>query len=95
MSTAPDLLRFFCAMADGGAPVLTAGSVALMTADALTSAQRRQALRIAGPGGSWGLATGVDVEAAEPWMAPPAGAGTAGRGRPRAWIPHAASSASC
>jgi len=21
-------------------------------------------------GGSWGLATGVDVEAAEPWMAP-------------------------
>jgi len=70
VSTAPDLLRFFCAMADGGAPVLTAGSVALMTADALTSAQRRQALPIVGPGGSWGLATGVDVEAAEPWMAP-------------------------
>ena len=70
VSTAPDLLRFFCAMADGGAPVLTAGSVALMTADALTGAQRRQALPIVGPGGSWGLATGVDVEAAEPWMAP-------------------------
>jgi CubicO group peptidase (beta-lactamase class C family) len=70
VSTAPDLLRFFCAMADGGAPVLTAGSVALMTADALTSAQRQQALPIVGPGGSWGLATGVDVEAAEPWMAP-------------------------
>ncbi len=70
VSTAPDLLRFFCAMADGGGPVLTAGSVALMTADALTDAQRRQALPIVGPGGSWGLATGVDVEAAEPWMAP-------------------------
>ncbi|HEY1344684.1 MAG TPA: serine hydrolase domain-containing protein [Streptosporangiaceae bacterium] len=70
VSTAPDLLRFFCAMADGGAPVLTAGSVALMTADALTGAQRRQALPIVGPGGSWGLATGVDVEAAEPGMAP-------------------------
>jgi CubicO group peptidase (beta-lactamase class C family) len=70
VSTAPDLLRFFCAMADGGAPVLTAGSVALMTADALTGAQRQQALPIVGPGGSWGLATGVDVEAAEPWMAP-------------------------
>jgi CubicO group peptidase (beta-lactamase class C family) len=70
VSTAPDLLRFFCAMADGGAPVLTAGSVALMTADALTSGQRQQALPIVGPGGSWGLATGVDVEAAEPWMAP-------------------------
>jgi CubicO group peptidase (beta-lactamase class C family) len=70
VSTAPDLLRFFSAMADGGAPVLTAGSVALMTADALTSGQRQQALPIVGPGGSWGLATGVDVEAAEPWMAP-------------------------
>ena len=70
VSTAPDLLRFFRAMADGGAPVLTAGSVALMTADALTAAQRQQALPIVGPGGSWGLGTGVDVEAAEPWMAP-------------------------
>ena len=36
VSTAPDVLRFFCAMADGGAPVLTADEVALMTADALT-----------------------------------------------------------
>jgi CubicO group peptidase (beta-lactamase class C family) len=70
VSTAPDVLRFYCAMADGGGPVLTAEEVALMTADALTDAQRRQALPIVGPGGSWGLATGVDVEAAEPWMAP-------------------------
>jgi len=70
VSTAPDLLRFFSAMADGGGPVLTQGSVALMTADALTDAQRQQALPVVGPGGSWGLATGVDVEAAEPWMAP-------------------------
>jgi CubicO group peptidase (beta-lactamase class C family) len=70
VSTAPDLLRFFSAMADGGGPVLTPGSVALMTADALTDAQRQQALPIVGPGGSWGLATGVDVEAAEQWMAP-------------------------
>jgi CubicO group peptidase (beta-lactamase class C family) len=70
VSTAPDLLRFFRAMADGGAQVLTAGSVALMTADALTAAQRQQALPIVGPGGSWGLGTGVDVEAAGPWMAP-------------------------
>ena len=70
VSTAPDVLRFLCAMADGGGPVLTAESVALMTADALDDAQRRQALPIVGPGRSWGLATGVDVEAAEPWMAP-------------------------
>jgi CubicO group peptidase (beta-lactamase class C family) len=70
LSTASDILRFFCAMADGGGPVLTAGSVALMTADALTDGQRRQALPIVGPGRSWGLGTGVDVEVVEPWMAP-------------------------
>jgi CubicO group peptidase (beta-lactamase class C family) len=70
VSTAPDVLRFFGALADGGAPVLTADSVALMTADALTDAQRRQALPIVGRGGSWGLGTGVDIEAAKPWMAP-------------------------
>jgi CubicO group peptidase (beta-lactamase class C family) len=70
VSTASDVLRFYCAMADGGQPVLTTDSVALMTADALTAAQRQQALPVVGPGGSWGLATAVDVEAAEPWMAP-------------------------
>jgi CubicO group peptidase (beta-lactamase class C family) len=70
VSTAPDVLRFYSAMADGGGPVLTADSVALMTADALSGEQRRQALPIVGPGASWGLATGVDIGAAEPWMAP-------------------------
>jgi CubicO group peptidase (beta-lactamase class C family) len=70
VSTASDVLRFYSAMADGGGPVLTADSVALMTADALTEAQRRQALPMVGPGGSWGLGTAIDVEAAEPWMAP-------------------------
>ena len=50
--------------------MLTVGSVALMTADALTSAQRQQALPIVGPGASWGLATAVNLEAAEPGMAP-------------------------
>jgi CubicO group peptidase (beta-lactamase class C family) len=57
-------------MADGGGPVLTGASVALMTADALTDQQRRQALPLVGPGVSWGLGTGVNVDAAEPWMAP-------------------------
>jgi CubicO group peptidase (beta-lactamase class C family) len=70
VSTAPDVLRFYGAMADGGGPVLTAESVALMTADALTDAQREQALPIVGPGASWGLATAVNLEAAEPGMAP-------------------------
>jgi CubicO group peptidase (beta-lactamase class C family) len=70
VSTAPDLLRFFGALADGGGPVLTGPSVALMTADALTGAQREQALPILGPGRSWGLGTAVDIEAAQPWMVP-------------------------
>jgi CubicO group peptidase (beta-lactamase class C family) len=69
VSTAPDVLRFFGALADGGGPVLTPDSVALMTADALTAAQRSQASPIVGPGASWGLAIGVDVEPARPWMA--------------------------
>ena len=38
VSTAPDVLRFFSVMADGGGPVVNADSVALMTADALTDA---------------------------------------------------------
>jgi CubicO group peptidase (beta-lactamase class C family) len=80
VSSAPDLLRFFCALADGGAPVLTADSVALMTTDALTAAQRDQALPIVGSGASWGLGTGVDTEAARPWMAPGRWGWTGGSG---------------
>ncbi|MEN3360921.1 MAG: hypothetical protein V7637_4903 [Mycobacteriales bacterium] len=80
LSTAPDLLRFYGALADGGGPVLTADSVALMTADALTAEQRRQALPILGPGVSWGLATGVDLEPAQPWMAPGRWGWTGGTG---------------
>jgi len=80
VSSAPDLLRFCCAMADGGAPVLTPDSVSLMTTDALTDAQRRHALPIVGPGASWGLATGVDVEAVRPWMAPGRWGWTGGTG---------------
>jgi CubicO group peptidase (beta-lactamase class C family) len=70
VSTAPEILRLFCAMADGGAPVLTPESVALMTADALSGPQREWARPILGAGVGWGLATAVDVEAVEPWMAP-------------------------
>jgi CubicO group peptidase (beta-lactamase class C family) len=80
VSTAPDLLRFFCAMADGGAPVLTADEVALMTADALTPEQRRSALAFLDPGESWGLGTGVDVEAVQPWQAPGRWGWTGGTG---------------
>jgi CubicO group peptidase (beta-lactamase class C family) len=70
VSTAPDLLRFFTALADGGHPVLTPESLRLMTADHLTASQRRDAAAILGPGCSWGLGTSVDVEAVAPWMVP-------------------------
>jgi len=70
VSTAGDVFRFYRTMADGGAPLLTRKSVGLMTADALTDAQRDQALPFVGPGRSWGLATAVDLDAAQPWMAP-------------------------
>jgi CubicO group peptidase (beta-lactamase class C family) len=69
VSSAPEVLRFYCAMADGGAPVIGANSLALMTSDALTAEQRRGAQPVLGPGESWGMATGVDAEAARPWMA--------------------------
>jgi CubicO group peptidase (beta-lactamase class C family) len=80
VSTAPDVLRFYAAMADGGGPVLTSDSVRLMTADALTEEQRRQAGPFVGPGASWALATAVDVEAAKPWMAPGRWGWTGGTG---------------
>ena len=80
VSTAPDVFRFYCAMADGGAPVLSADEVASMTADALTPEQRRSAQNFLGRGESWGLGTGVDVEAAEPWQAPGRWGWTGGTG---------------
>jgi CubicO group peptidase (beta-lactamase class C family) len=80
VSNVHDVLRFYTAMADGGAPVLAAASVALMTTDALTDAQRLWALPIVGPGATWGLGTTVDVEASEPWMAPGRWGWTGGTG---------------
>jgi CubicO group peptidase (beta-lactamase class C family) len=80
VSTAPDVLRFFTAMADGGAPVLTADEVALLTADALTDAQRSSARTFLDEGESWGLGTGVDVAAVRPWQAPGRWGWTGGSG---------------
>jgi len=70
VSTAPDVLRFLCALADGGGSVVQPESLALMQTDALDDAQRGQAEPIVGPGASWGMGTSVDIEAAQPWMAP-------------------------
>jgi CubicO group peptidase (beta-lactamase class C family) len=68
LSTAGDLLRFFSGMADGGMPLLSRESLAVMTSDALDDEQRRQGGPILGPGASWAYATGVDIAAAEPGM---------------------------
>jgi len=80
VSTAGDVLRFFTAMADGGAPVVDREALARVTADALTAEQRRAAVPIVEPGSSWAMATGVDVEAAQPWMAPGRWGWTGGTG---------------
>lgn len=85
VSTGPDVLRFFTAMADGGAPVLTADDVALMTADALTAEQFRSAQAFLDEGESWGLGCGVDVAGpdgtpARPWQAPGRWGWTGGTG---------------
>jgi CubicO group peptidase (beta-lactamase class C family) len=69
VASAPDLLHFFSAMADGGAPVLTADEVALLTTDALDDVQRKSARTFLDEGESWGLGVGVDVEAVRPWQA--------------------------
>jgi CubicO group peptidase (beta-lactamase class C family) len=85
VSTADDVFRFYAALADGGAPILRPASVALLTADALTLEQRRQAAPVVGPGASWGLGVGVDLEAAEPWMAPGRWGWSGGSGT-TAWV---------
>jgi CubicO group peptidase (beta-lactamase class C family) len=80
VSSAPEVLRFYCAMADGGAPVIGIESLQRMTADALTEEQRRGAQPVLAPGESWGMGTGVDAEAAQPWMAPGRWGWTGGSG---------------
>lgn len=80
VSTVGDVLRFYTALADGGAPVLTSESVALMTTNALTGEQRRQAGPLVGAGRSWGLGTGVDVTLVDPWQSPGRWGWTGGTG---------------
>jgi CubicO group peptidase (beta-lactamase class C family) len=62
LSTAPDLLAVLTAVLDGGGPLLTRESVVALTSDGLTPAQRAAAAGFLGPGRSWGLQVGVDVE---------------------------------
>jgi CubicO group peptidase (beta-lactamase class C family) len=80
VSTVADVLRFYTAMADGGAPVITAASLAEMTSDQLTDAQRASGAPFVDEATSWGLGTGVDLEAARPGLAPGRWGWTGGTG---------------
>jgi CubicO group peptidase (beta-lactamase class C family) len=70
VSTAPDVLAFLCAIADGGGPVLSAASAAAMTRDAVDPAQRAPVQDFLGAGRSWGLHVGVEAEQVRPWQTP-------------------------
>jgi len=80
VSTAADVLCFYVAMADGGAPVLTAESLRLMTSDQLTNAQRANAAPFVDDDTTWGLGTGVELTGARPGMAPGRWGWTGGTG---------------
>jgi len=80
VSSAADVLRFYTAMADGGAPVLTGESLKAMTSDQLTKAQRANAAPFVDDDTSWGLGTGIDLTAARPGMAPGRWGWTGGTG---------------
>ena len=70
VSTAEDVLRFLTALLRGGGGVLRPESVALLTSDALTPAQRAGAAGELDPGSSWGLGVQVAVEPGQPWNPP-------------------------
>jgi CubicO group peptidase (beta-lactamase class C family) len=62
VSTAPDLLAFLAAVADGGGPLFSRDSATAMVSDALTPGQLAAGADFLGPGRSWGLQVAVDVD---------------------------------
>ena len=70
VSTVEDYLRFMTALRDGGGPILSAGSVEIMTSDRLTAVQRASSRVILAEGSSWGLNLEVDLTRTEPWTNP-------------------------
>jgi CubicO group peptidase (beta-lactamase class C family) len=62
LSTAPDVMAVLTAVLDGGGRVLTRESAVALTTDALTPAQLAVAADVVGPGRSYGVQVGVDVE---------------------------------
>jgi CubicO group peptidase (beta-lactamase class C family) len=70
VSSAPDVLAFSCALADGGGSLLSRDSVTQLTTGALTADQRAAAGELLGTGRSWGFQVSVQVEPAAPWEQP-------------------------
>jgi CubicO group peptidase (beta-lactamase class C family) len=69
VSTVQDYLAFLDSLLSGS-PVLDAETVRAMTTDSLTGEQRRGVEQLMGPGMSWGMCVGLDLERAQPWMRP-------------------------
>jgi CubicO group peptidase (beta-lactamase class C family) len=71
VSTVEDFLAFLQVFsANANADVLHPESVRLISSDAMTSRQRADVQALTGPGTSWGLGVGVDIERVHPWMQP-------------------------
>ena len=62
VSTAPDVLAFLAALADGGAPLLTGGSVGAMTTGQLDEEQRARSAGELDAGTTWGHQIGIHLE---------------------------------
>lgn len=70
VSTVPDFLAFLGVFTEPRDDILPAELRALMTSNSLDDRELRDAQQMLGPGGGWGLQTGVDLAADEPWMVP-------------------------
>jgi CubicO group peptidase (beta-lactamase class C family) len=69
VSTVEDYLSFLTAFLLPTS-VLDAQTIRLMTGDSLTQGQRRGVEELMGPGVSWGMGVGLDLERVRPWMRP-------------------------
>jgi CubicO group peptidase (beta-lactamase class C family) len=69
LSTIEDYAVFLAALASPS-PVVSRDTVRLMTTDGQTDETRADLQALMGPGTSWGMGTGLDLEPARPWMAP-------------------------
>jgi CubicO group peptidase (beta-lactamase class C family) len=69
VSTVEDYLTFLDAFSSE-TPVIDAETVRLMTTDSLSDGQRVGMRQLMGPGVSWGMGVGLDLERVQPWMTP-------------------------